>query len=42
VKGWVPGLDPAAFDKAAEEAKTGCPVSSALKIPVSVKAALQH
>jgi osmotically inducible protein OsmC len=42
VKGWVPGIDQAAFDKAAEDAKTGCPVSSALKIEMSVKAALQR
>jgi lipoyl-dependent peroxiredoxin len=31
VRGKVPGLDQAAFQKAAEEAKTGCPVSRALK-----------
>ena len=42
VKGWVPGIDQAAFAKAAEAAKNGCPISSALKIPVSVKAALQQ
>jgi lipoyl-dependent peroxiredoxin len=42
VKGWVPGLDEAAFQKAAEDAKNGCPISSALKIPMSVKAALQR
>ncbi len=30
VRGKVPGLDPAAFQKAAEEAKGGCPVSRAL------------
>jgi osmotically inducible protein OsmC len=41
VKGWVPGLDQAGFAKAAEEAKTGCPVSAALKIAMSVKATLQ-
>ena len=41
VKGWVPGLDQAAFEKAAEAAKNGCPISSALKIAMSVKAALQ-
>ncbi|HEX9240864.1 MAG TPA: OsmC family peroxiredoxin [Anaeromyxobacter sp.] len=41
VKGWVPGLDDAAFAKAAEGAKNGCPVSAALKIPMSVKASLQ-
>ncbi len=42
VKGWVPGIDAASFAKAAEDAKNGCPVSSALKIPMSVKAALQQ
>jgi len=41
VKGWVPGIDAAGFEKAAEDAKDGCPISSALKIPMSVKAALQ-
>jgi osmotically inducible protein OsmC len=41
VKGWVPGLDAAGFEKAAEGAKTGCPISAALKIPMSVKASLQ-
>jgi osmotically inducible protein OsmC len=41
VKGWVPGIDGAGFEKAAEDAKNGCPISSALKIPMSVKAALQ-
>jgi osmotically inducible protein OsmC len=41
VKGWVPGIDDAAFVKAAEGAKDGCPVSAALRIPMSVKASLQ-
>jgi lipoyl-dependent peroxiredoxin len=41
VKGQVPGVDQAAFSKAAEGAKTGCPISSALKIPMSVKATLE-
>jgi osmotically inducible protein OsmC len=41
VKGWVPGIDEAAFAKAAEDAKNGCPVSAALRIPMTVKAALQ-
>jgi len=41
VNGWVPGIDAAGFAKAAEGAKTGCPISSALKIPMSVKATLQ-
>jgi len=41
VRGQVPGIDQAAFQKAAEGAKTGCPISSALKIQMSVKATLQ-
>jgi len=41
VKGQVPGVDQAAFTKAAEGAKTGCPISSALKIPMTVKATLE-
>lgn len=40
VKGKVPGIDQAAFQKAAEEAKSGCPISAALKIQMSVKATL--
>jgi osmotically inducible protein OsmC len=42
VKGWVPGIDQAAFQQAAESAKNGCPVSAALKISMSVEAALQQ
>jgi osmotically inducible protein OsmC len=41
VTGDVPGLDAAAFAKAAEGAKDGCPISGALKIPMSVKATLR-
>ena len=41
VKGWVPGIDAAGFEKAAEGAKDGCPISAALKIKMSVKSALQ-
>jgi osmotically inducible protein OsmC len=41
VKGVVPGIDQAAFQQAAEAAKDGCPISGALKIPMSVKATLQ-
>jgi lipoyl-dependent peroxiredoxin len=41
VKGWVPGIDQAAFAQAAEAAKNGCPISSALKIKMSVTASLQ-
>jgi lipoyl-dependent peroxiredoxin len=40
VKGTVPGIDQAAFQKAAEAAKDGCPISGALKIAMSVKATL--
>lgn len=42
VKGWVPGLDAAGFQKAAEGAKEGCPISNALKgnVAFSVKATL--
>src|SRR5207245_9392414 len=41
VRGQVPGIDQAAFEKAAEDAKSGCPISAALKIPMKVKATLQ-
>ncbi len=41
VKGWVPGIDAAAFAAAAENAKNGCPVSGALKIKMSVTASLE-
>ena len=42
VKGKVPGLDAAAFQKAAEGAKDGCPVSQAMKgnVELSVRATL--
>lgn len=40
VRGNVPGIDQAGFQKAAEGAKSGCPVSAALKIQMSVKATL--
>jgi osmotically inducible protein OsmC len=38
----VPGLDQAGFQKAAEGAKDGCPISQALKnnVKLSVKATL--
>lgn len=42
VRGVVPGIDEAAFAQAAEGAKNGCPVSAALRIPMSVKASLQR
>ena len=43
VRGWVPGIDAAAFEKAAEAAKDGCPISQALKgnVQLSVKATLE-
>ena len=40
LKGTVPGMDNDAFQKAAAAAKDGCPISSALKIPISLKATL--
>jgi osmotically inducible protein OsmC len=42
VRGQVPGLDADAFQRAAEAAKDGCPVSQALKgnVQLSVKATL--
>jgi osmotically inducible protein OsmC len=42
VRGNVPGIDAAAFEKAAEGAKDGCPISQALKgnVDLSVKASL--
>ena len=43
VRGKVPNIDEAAFAKAAEAAKDGCPISSALKgnVDLSVKATLE-
>ena len=42
VKGEVPGIDAAAFAKAAEGAKDGCPISRALKnnVKLSVRPTL--
>jgi osmotically inducible protein OsmC len=42
VKGEVPGIDAAAFAKAAEDAKDGCPISRALKnnVKLSVRSTL--
>lgn len=42
VRGTVPGIDVAAFTRAAEAAKDGCPISRALKgnVTLSVKATL--
>lgn len=36
----APGLDPAAFEAAANEAKQGCPVSLALNAPIELEATL--
>ena len=36
----IPGADKAAFDKAAEEAKAGCPISRLLKAEISMTARL--
>ncbi|HTL71358.1 MAG TPA: OsmC family protein [Candidatus Eisenbacteria bacterium] len=36
----VPGADRAAFDKAAQAAKEGCPISRLLKAPVTMEAKL--
>jgi osmotically inducible protein OsmC len=38
----VPGGDAAAFQKAAASAKEGCPVSKALKVPVTMDAKLEN
>lgn len=42
VRGWVPGIDAGGFQKAAEAAKDGCPISQALKgnVTLSVEATL--
>ncbi len=42
VKGWVKGMQQADFEKAAQGAKDGCPISGALKgnVALSVKATL--
>src|SRR2546429_8489145 len=44
VRGHIHGIDAAAFQKLAEEAKEGCPVSSALKgnVQLKLKAELDH
>jgi lipoyl-dependent peroxiredoxin len=44
VRGRVPNADDAAFQKAAEAAKDGCPISQALKgnVDMSVKATLER
>jgi len=42
VRGKVPGIDPGAFQEAAEGAKAGCPVSKALAgVPITLEAVLE-
>ena len=41
VVGRVPGADDAAFQKAANDAKTGCPVSKVLKANITMSAKLE-
>jgi lipoyl-dependent peroxiredoxin len=41
VAGTVPGADDAAFQKAAQSAKSGCPVSKVLKAEISMTAKLE-
>ena len=36
----IPGVDPAAFEKAAHNAKTGCPVSKVLKAEITMRTKL--
>jgi osmotically inducible protein OsmC len=37
----VPGADAAAFEKAANDAKTGCPVSKVLNAKITMNAKLE-
>jgi osmotically inducible protein OsmC len=41
VTGRVPGIDAAAFEAAARQAGSGCPVSKALAVPIEVSAHLE-
>jgi osmotically inducible protein OsmC len=41
VIGHVPGADAAAFEKAAQNAKSGCPVSKLLKADITMTAKLE-
>jgi lipoyl-dependent peroxiredoxin len=36
----IPGADPAAFEKAAQNAKAGCPISRLLKADITMTAKL--
>jgi len=41
VRARIPGADPGAFDKAAQAAKAGCPISKLLKAEITLDAALE-
>jgi lipoyl-dependent peroxiredoxin len=41
VRAKIPGADPAAFEKAAQAAKSGCPISKLLRAEVTMEAALE-
>ena len=41
VKAKVPGVDPAAFDKSANDAKAGCPISRLLNAKITMNAVLE-
>lgn len=41
VKAKVPGADPAAFNKAANDAKAGCPISRVLNAKITMNATLE-
>ena len=41
VRAKIPGADPAAFQKAAENAKAGCPVSKVLNAKITMEAKLE-
>lgn len=42
-EGEVPGIDDAEFQKVAQQAKEGCPISKALKaVPITLKATLKR
>lgn len=40
LRGMVPGIDQAKFQELADKAKTGCPISKALKVPMTLDAQL--
>jgi osmotically inducible protein OsmC len=41
VRAKIPGADPSAFDKAAQAAKAGCPISKLLKAEITMEASLE-